>query len=136
MQEEAGKPTRPPGEPTDPPEEPDPGEFDPERALSRLDNDRELLVEIAELFLKEAPRLLRQIREALDDGDAERVRRAAHTLKGTVTNFGAAATRQKAGELEKVAEGDDLEEAATLFPEIEARLGGLQAGIRDWIGRR
>jgi len=116
-----------------PEEETGEDEFDVEGALARIDGDRELLREIAGLFLEEAPRLLERIRHAMDRHDSETVRRAAHTLKGTVTNFAADSTRQRARQLEKLAEKDEMEEAAELFPEVETRLSRLQERIRRWI---
>ena len=48
--------------------------------LARLDGDRELLLELIDLFLKTCPPLVESIRQALSAGDGVVVARAAHTL--------------------------------------------------------
>jgi two-component system, sensor histidine kinase and response regulator len=44
---------------------------------------------LVDLFLESAPPLLGELREAVDGNDRERVRRAAHKLKGSCQNIGA-----------------------------------------------
>ena len=57
-------------------------------ALDRLGGDEELLQEVAELFLEEYPPLMTQIRSAIDNGNSQELERSAHSLKGSVANFG------------------------------------------------
>ena len=47
-----------------------------------------LLPELSELFQEEGPRLLRAIREAINDADHERLAAAAHTLKSSAASLG------------------------------------------------
>lgn len=63
--------------------------LDHELAMSRVGGDAELLRELAGLFLEEYPRLVAELREAHQQGDAKRVESTAHGLKGSVANFGA-----------------------------------------------
>ena len=63
--------------------------FDRERTLASVDGDMELLREVVGLFLEEYPKTLAEIRDAIDEGDPHRLNRAAHSLKGSVGNFGA-----------------------------------------------
>jgi len=49
----------------------------------------EFVGELAATFLAEAPRMLAELRAALDAGDAERFRRTAHSLKSNGNTFGA-----------------------------------------------
>ena len=51
-------------------------------ALEEVDGDEELLREMAQVFLEDHPRLMATLREAVAACDPERLRRAAHTLKG------------------------------------------------------
>lgn len=69
-------------------------------ALERVDGDEELLREVAQLFLADYPRALAEIREALSSGDAKRLEREAHGLKGAAANFGAQPVVAAALELE------------------------------------
>src|SRR4029077_5619069 len=69
-------------------------------ALQRVEGDRELLREIADVFLEESNKLLAEIRQALDSADAPRLRRAAHTLKGSMAHFVGSETCEPALRLE------------------------------------
>ena len=62
-----------------------------DRVLARVGGDRELLAEISRLFVDDAPIHLKRIRDALDAGDADSLRRASHALKGAAANFEAVA---------------------------------------------
>jgi len=97
--------------------------LDHQIALERVGGDEDLLREIVRLFLDECPRLIAHIQEAIDAGDTRRLEREAHSLKGSVANFGAepvvraalATKKDKpAGEEEvsskKVADAEDNEE--------------------------
>ena len=52
-------------------------------ALDAAGGDRDLLAELAGEFDREADALLGQLQDAIAEADAGRVRRAAHTLKGS-----------------------------------------------------
>ena len=71
----------------------EPAVFDRDAALERMDGDVELLKELVGLFLDECPQRMAEIREALTRRDATKLRQAAHTLKGSVGNFGAGGPR-------------------------------------------
>ncbi|MDQ1833174.1 hybrid sensor histidine kinase/response regulator [Massilia scottii] len=58
-------------------------------ALLRLDGDRELLHELAALFISDGPQLFDALDKALAAGDTSAAQRAAHSLRGVLVNFGA-----------------------------------------------
>ncbi len=78
-------------------------------ALERLGGDEELLREVAGLFLDEYPMLMNEIRSAAIARDADALQRAAHSMKGSVSNFGADGVYQAAFALEKKGRAGDLE---------------------------
>jgi two-component system, sensor histidine kinase and response regulator len=96
--------------------------FDPAIAMARLKGDRALLREMIEIFLADAPAMIDAIRNALDDGDAEGLRRAAHTLKGSVANFGVARAVAEAKTLETMGAAGDLFGAETVLARLEDAL--------------
>ena len=49
----------------------------------------DFVAELVDTFFEEAPRILADLRSALDTADAERYRRAAHSLKSNGDTFGA-----------------------------------------------
>ena len=65
-------------------------------ALEGLDGDEELLQDLAAVFLEDSPRLMAAVRQAVAEGDPGRLERAAHSLKGSVANFGARAASEAA----------------------------------------
>jgi len=81
---------------------------DREAALAALDDDLDLLQELAELFLAEAPELIDEIRSSVNEGNSMRLRQTAHTLKGAASNFRARATVSAALELERMGHEEDL----------------------------
>jgi len=58
-----------------------------EGALAMLDGDTELFGELVKLFMSESVDLLNQIRDAIEQHDAKRLERAAHSLKGSAAAF-------------------------------------------------
>src|SRR5262249_54367598 len=70
------------------------------RALGRVGGSEELLRQLAHLFVKESGKLLAEVRQAVTSADAARLRRAAHTLKGSADCFAAKPLVEAAERLE------------------------------------
>jgi HPt (histidine-containing phosphotransfer) domain-containing protein len=49
----------------------------------------DIVGQLLDLFLQSTPPLLAELRTAIDGGDGEELRRAAHKLKGSCQNIGA-----------------------------------------------
>jgi PAS domain S-box-containing protein len=64
--------------------------WDQAAGLARVGGDAQLLAEVVQIFLKDSPAWVAEMRAALARADAAGLRRAAHTLKGAVGYFGAA----------------------------------------------
>ena len=60
----------------------------------------EFVAELVDTFLEEAPQMLAELRRALAEGNADRFRRAAHSLKSNSHTFGATALGAQARALE------------------------------------
>ena len=99
--------------------------FDPAVVLERVDGDRELLREIGGLFLQDAPRLLADIRNAVIRADALALEHAAHTLKGSVGNFGARLAFDTAMALEQMGRQGDFARAHESFALLEQQVNLL-----------
>lgn len=72
-------------------------------ANAAVNGDRRLLREIMEAFLEEGPTLLDRFQGAWQSGRWSDARRLAHTLKGSLQTFGAAAAAETAQFLENAA---------------------------------
>jgi ligand-binding sensor domain-containing protein/signal transduction histidine kinase/CheY-like chemotaxis protein len=105
--------------------------FDHEALLRKFDGDVVLLRQVSGLFLSDYPRKLDQVREALAGGDAEALYRAAHVLKGTVGNFGAAGAGAAAGRVEQAARSGDLVAAADAVRALEEALRQLAGALGE-----
>ena len=95
-------------------------------ALERVGGDEDLLGEIARLFLDECPRLMRHIQESIDAGDTRRLEREAHSLKGSVANFGAEPAVAAALELEMIGRSGNLSDAREGFRRLSQSIAALQ----------
>jgi CheY-like chemotaxis protein len=82
--------------------------FDQQVALARVKGDRELLQDIIGLFFAETPALMAALQESIACHDVQAIARAAHSLKGTVSSFGAPAARDAAFRLEMMGRSGDL----------------------------
>ena len=87
--------------------------------------------ELAAIMMDECPRLLQEIRGALADGDAARVRLGAHTLKGASLHFVAEEAVAAASAMEALAGAGDLAAAREAWPLLEAAFTRLAAALAD-----
>jgi PAS domain S-box-containing protein len=92
--------------------------------------DEAILAEVIALFLQECPRMLADVREAVERGDAARIRSAAHTFKGAAGNFVAAPVVEAATHLEMMGEAADLDGAKGALARLERATERLTAALR------
>jgi PAS domain S-box-containing protein len=113
---------------------PVPADFPLDRraVLSRLEGDADLLHELARIFLRDGPRLLAEAKSALAEGDAARLQRAAHTLKGAASNFSALAAAGAAEHLEAMARDGDLRRADSVLRTLEDALAQTIPALKAW----
>jgi two-component system sensor histidine kinase/response regulator len=74
---------------------------DLELALARVGASQELLMELAQIFIEQRPAMIDELRRAVSSKDSASLRRAAHTLKGSVAIFGARHAVELAAQLEQ-----------------------------------
>ncbi len=60
----------------------------------------EFVTELVDTFLEEAPQMVKELRAALAAGEADKFRRAAHSLKSNSNTFGATRLGEMARDLE------------------------------------
>jgi HPt (histidine-containing phosphotransfer) domain-containing protein len=94
-----------------------------------MGNDRELFQEMVELLRSDAPPLLDAVHTAHKEGDTQRLHRAAHTLKGLASNFGAARAVAAAGEIERLAKARQSAGLPAAITELEESLDELIAAL-------
>jgi HPt (histidine-containing phosphotransfer) domain-containing protein len=96
--------------------------------------DRQLLAELAGLFLAECPRWMAEMRGAVALGDPSRLQMAAHALKGAATTFAAPALREAALRLEKMGRGGDLSTAPEALADLAQELERLRPALTVFVG--
>lgn len=100
--------------------------MDRSAALERVGGDPVLLREIAQLFLEEYPETLDRILAGLNRGSAKDVEHSAHSLKGSVSNFGARQVVRAALALEVLGRSGSLEGGMTLYEMLVHELDQLR----------
>ena len=107
----------------------DPQAIENLRALNPGDND-EFLREITEIFLEDTPQRISELNQGLAAGDVSKFTRAAHSIKGSAANLGAAALRAVAEKLEHQSRTDGLAGVAPLVVEIKTEFSRAETELR------
>ena len=107
--------------------------FDPSVVLNRVDGDRELLREVVMLFFEDTPKLLTEMRAAIDRGDARALERAAHTLKGSISNFGVPSAVAPALRLEQMARAGELAPALAAWEQLQLQVNQLVPALEALV---
>ena len=82
--------------------------------MERMGDDRELLGELVVLFQEDLPGRVAALKNALALRDCPSFERAAHAIKGMVSNFAIGPAYDKASELELMARSNDWTNAADI----------------------
>ena len=99
--------------------------------LDRVGGDVDLLREITAIFIAEYPALLGEIQEAVASRNAKKLERAAHSLKGSVANFGAQAAIEASYRLEVIGRRERLDEASDALADLVMQFQQLQPVLED-----
>jgi HPt (histidine-containing phosphotransfer) domain-containing protein len=102
-------------------------------ALARVAGDRQLLGELVDLFQEESPRVLEDMRHAIQVSDPKALERAAHKLRGSVASFSALGATQLALSLEIMGRDTSLhsDDAARALAALEIELDRLRLALDD-----
>ena len=113
-----------------------PPPLDPERVIRACGRQAALVRKIVDTFLDKAPEQLQEVREALEGGEPETIRRAAHKLKGAAANLGAAPLAQLASDLEAAARAGRIETCIGACDGLVKAFETLVAAVKEtsWDG--
>jgi PAS domain S-box-containing protein len=103
------------------------------RLTESMGGDDAFVAELIDQFVTDSPALVTAARRGLEAGDADEVRRAAHTLKSNAATFGANGLADRSSRLESAAKGRSLEDGPAQLEAIEDELGRVQAALRATI---
>lgn len=107
--------------------------LDTATALERVDGDRELLQELAQMFLDHAPVMMAEVRDACGRRDADAIQRAAHSLKGSAGNLAANAVCSTAQELELMGHEGDLKRCDVVLATLESEMRRLESALATLV---
>lgn len=100
-------------------------------ALSQVEGNRELLREIARIFLDQYPKLFEEAHQAFSRSDYRSLREAAHTLASSVGQLAAQRAFAAAKKLELISDSGDISLVPEALAELEKELQLLRSAVLE-----
>lgn len=107
--------------------------FDRTAALERVGGDLPFLQELAAFLLEGLPTDLDNLRTALARRDRGTIAAVAHTIKGSVGNFDARTTTERALQLEQLAPSADMSEVAEAVNALIREVDKLRVALEQLV---
>jgi signal transduction histidine kinase/CheY-like chemotaxis protein len=101
--------------------------------LGNLEGDQELLRQLVQTFTAESPKQMTAIKSAIERRDAEGLRLAAHSLKGSVGNFVAMKAFELAQKLENTGRQANFAMAVELLDSLESELARVNEELHRLV---
>jgi HPt (histidine-containing phosphotransfer) domain-containing protein len=99
--------------------------------LERVDGDISIIQEIAKVYVEEAPLLMNQLTQAVQDRDPKKIEYYAHSLKGVVSNFSAEKAFNTALRMEQKGNQHQLEGIEQDLQQMDEELNRLTSVVQD-----
>jgi len=113
---------------------PDPIDLHAIQSLRALNpGDDSFLNELTEIFFADSSQRFREIEQALVAGDPGRAARAAHSLKGSSSNFGATRLAKMSEELEFTVRQSPAADAVSRLPALKDEYARVKAGLETLL---
>lgn len=96
----------------------------------RLDGDISLLSELADIFISDSVNLMSKIEESFKAGDSQTLGKAAHTIKGAVSNFSAKKAYESALALEKIGKNNEMSLAPAAMEELKNEINNVKEALK------
>ncbi len=112
--------------------------FDYEEVMERVQDDKELLLELLDLFLDDFKEKRISLTASVQDNDFENIRGIAHSLKGASGNISAKALREILLQLEEKGKDETMDGIEDLlaqldksFEELNSHLDGVKQKLQE-----
>jgi two-component system, sensor histidine kinase and response regulator len=106
--------------------------IDEKAALEALNGDRQLLSELAVMFVEDAPAILQELQTAVDRQDRETAHRSIHSLRGLSSTFFANDVVELAGRLEQDVKSENLDSLINGgFLALKRSIDGLVKALQE-----
>jgi HPt (histidine-containing phosphotransfer) domain-containing protein len=107
--------------------------LDLQAAVDRIGGDRQLLRELAGIFLEDSAVLLGELKTALAGDDQEQTERCAHSLRGIAANLGGLRVEAAAAAIEEAARSGSLDAARLAVDPLIFEFNRLTDALRRAI---
>ena len=107
--------------------------------LRRLQDDRELLVELVKIFLDDAPTGFKRAEQLIGQGNFSALLDTAHSLKGAAANIGAQKLSRSFCEIEEAAKQKEILRVREAFENASSELAELKRyfpKLKEQLARR
>lgn len=94
------------------------------------EDDPNLLTELIDMFLTDAPARIREVETSLANGDIKTLERAAHTLKSSSANIGAMGLSAVCKRIEELARAQNGAAIAPLLADTTQSFAEAEAALR------
>jgi PAS domain S-box-containing protein len=101
-------------------------------ALDYVAGDDQMLRDLVNIFLTEAPRWMQELREAISANHVADVKRTAHNLKGSIRLFGSKSAFDSAFLLEQMSRSGNLSGAPAALASLEQSIELLLRALRQY----
>jgi len=92
----------------------------------------DILGRIVKIYMEKSPDLLGEIESGVAEGDANRVKMAAHTLKSSSAYLGATDLATQCNQLESKAANDDLQDSQSALTELKNSFVAVVDQLRQY----
>lgn len=103
--------------------------FDVEKMFDQIGGDKEDLSKLFSTFTRVSTKQIEELRCAIDEGDAEHLRAAAHCFKGSLGLFAAEPATEITRQLEIHAREENFKSAKRAFAELEEECSRLKSDL-------
>jgi len=107
--------------------------FDREAALEHFRGDVEALRESARSFLRDCPKQMAEIRDAISCSNDKHLERSSYRLDWLLSTLGAAAAFDAALQLEKLGREGDLTDAEEAYAKLESEIERLKTCLQNGL---
>lgn len=104
--------------------------------VARFGGDKRLARQLAGMFLKDSPQLVRAVEQAAKQNDMEALAHAAHALKSAVGHFGALDARAAAARLEDLGRRGEEKDVKHALAQLAPAVHALRNVLADLAGGR
>lgn len=108
-------------------------DFDPDALMQNLEYDRELLCELLQAYVEDAPIRLAALTSSVENDEPGGVVTAAHSLKGMSSVIRVNGLEQQALELEMAGRNGDMDKIRMLFSTFQHDLERVLVQAKEYL---